>query len=280
MPAKQTSRGAVGRNPAGRILVGVGGWTFEPWRESFYPAGLAQKRELKYASRQLTSIEINGTYYGSQKPESFARWREETPDGFVFSVKGTRFSTNRRVLAESGPSVERFLTSGVLELKEKLGPINWQFLPTKRYDPDDFEAFLKLLPASVEGHAIRHVVEVRHESFRVPGFVDLLRSYGVGVVLTDKAEFPQIPDVTASFVYARLQRAIEGEKTGYPAAELDRWAKRAHAWSKGAMGEGLAAVGGPEKKAAKSRDVFIYMINGFKPKAPAAAMALIERLSA
>ena len=275
MPAKMTSRNSVGR-----ILVGVGGWTFEPWRESFYPAGLAQKRELEYASRQLTSIEINGTYYGSQKPESFARWREETPDGFVFSVKGTRFSTNRRVLAESGPSVERFLTSGVLELKEKLGPINWQFLPTKRYDPDDFEAFLKLLPASVEGHAIRHVVEVRHESFRVPGFVDLLRSYGVGVVLTDKAEFPQIPDVTASFVYARLQRAIEGEKTGYPAAELDRWAKRAHAWSKGAMGEGLAAVGGPEKKAAKSRDVFIYMINGFKPKAPAAAMALIARLSA
>ncbi|HEX4569479.1 MAG TPA: DUF72 domain-containing protein [Dongiaceae bacterium] len=275
MPAKMTSRGA-----AGRILVGVGGWTFEPWRESFYPAGLAQKRELEYASRQLTSIEINGTYYGSQKPESFARWREETPDGFVFSVKGTRFSTNRRVLAESGPSVERFLTSGVLELKEKLGPINWQFLPTKRYDPDDFEAFLKLLPASVEGHAIRHVVEVRHESFRVPGFVDLLRSYGVGVVLTDKAEFPQIADVTASFVYARLQRAMEGEKTGYPLAELDRWAKRAQAWSKGGMADGLAPVGGPEKKAAKSRDVFIYMINGFKPKAPAAAMALIARLSA
>ena len=280
MPAEQTSRTPVGRNTAGRILVGVGGWTFEPWRETFYPAGLAQKRELEYASRQLTSIEINGTYYGSQKPESFARWREETPDGFVFSVKGTRFSTNRRVLAESGPSVERFLTSGVLELKEKLGPINWQFLPTKRYDPEDFEAFLKLLPASLEGHAIRHVVEVRHQSFRVPGFVDLLRGYGIGVVLTDKASFPEIPDLTASFVYARLQRAVEGEKTGYPVAELDRWAKRAHAWSKGGMGEGLAAVGGPEKKAAKSRDVFIYMINGFKPRAPAAAMALIERLSA
>ena len=274
MAAKVTSRNSVGR-----ILVGIGGWTFEPWRESFYPVGLAQKRELEYASRQLTSIEINGTYYGSQKPESFARWREETPEGFVFSVKGTRFSTNRRVLAESGPSIERFLTSGVLELREKLGPINWQFLPTKRYDPDDFEAFLKLLPASVEGHAIRHVVEVRHESFRVPGFVDLLRSYGVGVVLTDKVEFPQIPDVTASFVYARLQRAIEGEKTGYPAAELERWVKRARAWSKGGTGEGLAAIGGPEKKPAKSRDVFIYMINGFKPKAPAAAMALIERLS-
>jgi uncharacterized protein YecE (DUF72 family) len=260
--------------------VGVGGWTFEPWRETFYPAGLAQKRELEYASRKLTSIEINGTYYGSQKPESFARWREETPEGFVFSVKGTRFSTNRRVLAESGPSIERFLTSGVLELKEKLGPINWQFLPTKRYDPEDFEAFLKLLPASVEGHAIRHAVEVRHESFRVPGFVDLLRGYGVGVVLTDKASFPEIPDLTASFVYARLQRAVEAEKTGYPVAELDRWVERARAWSKGGAAEGLAAIGGAEKKPAKSRDVFIYMINGFKPKAPAAAMALIERLSA
>src|SRR6516164_2484916 len=138
MPAKATSRNPADRSPVGRILVGVGGWTFEPRRESFYPAGLAQKRELEYASRQLTSIEINGTYYGSQKPESFARWREETPEGFLFSVKGTRFSTNRRVLAESGPPIERFLTSGVLELKEKLGPINWQFLPTKRYDPEDF----------------------------------------------------------------------------------------------------------------------------------------------
>lgn len=268
--------------PAGaksKILVGVGGWTFEPWRETFYPKGLAQKRELEFASRKVTSIEINGTYYGSQKPESFARWREETPEGFVFSLKGTRFTTNRRVLAEAGPSIERFLTSGVLELKEKLGPINWQFLPTKRYDPEDFEAFLKLLPASVEGHPIRHVVEVRHESFRVPGFIDLLRAYGVATVLTDKAEFPELPDVTAPFVYARLQRAAEGEATGYPAGELDRWAKRARAWATGGTAEGLAPVGPAEKKPPKSRDVFIYMINGFKPKAPAAAMALIERLS-
>ncbi len=160
----------------------------------------------------LTSIEINGTYYGSQKPESFARWRDETPADFVFSVKGPRFATNRRVLAEAGQSIERFFGSGVLELKEKLGPINWQFLPTKQFDAADFEAFLKLLPGTVEGRAIRHVVEVRHDSFRVPDFVALLRKHQVAVVLTDKEAFPQIPDVTAPFVYARLQRASETDQ--------------------------------------------------------------------
>jgi uncharacterized protein YecE (DUF72 family) len=262
------------------IYIGVGGWTFEPWRSNFYPEGLAQKKELEYASRQLTSIEINGTYYGSQKPESFARWREETPEGFVFSVKGSRFTTNRRVLAEAGSSIERFFASGVMELKEKLGPINFQFLPTKRFDPADFEAFLKLLPKSVEGRDIRHVVEVRHESFRVPEFVELLRQYGVATVITDKADFPLIPDLTAPFAYARLQRSAEEVKTGYISAALDEWAARARSWSKGGAAEGLAPIGAPERKPPKSRDVFIYMINGFKPKAPAAAMALIERVSA
>jgi uncharacterized protein YecE (DUF72 family) len=261
------------------IYIGVGGWTFEPWRANFYPEGLAQKKELEYASRKLTSIEINGTYYGSQKPESFARWREETPDGFVFSVKGSRFTTNRRVLAEAGASIERFFASGVLELKEKLGPINFQFLPTKRFDPADFEAFLKLLPKSIEGRDIRHVVEVRHESFRVPEFIALLREYGVATVITDKADFPLIPDLTAPFAYARLQRSAEDVKTGYTPAALDEWAVRARSWSKGGTADGLALVGAPERKPPKSRDVFVYMINGFKPKAPAAAMALIERVS-
>jgi uncharacterized protein YecE (DUF72 family) len=265
--------------PGLKIRVGVGGWTFEPWRGAFYPAGLAQKRELEYASRQLTSIEINGTYYGSQSPASFARWREETPDGFVFSVKGPRFTVNRRVLAEAGSSVERFFASGVLQLKEKLGPVNWQFLPTKQYDPADFEAFLKLLPASVEGRAIRHVVEVRHESFHVPEFVALLRAHGVGAVYTDKDGLPQIPDATAPFIYARLQRSSEDVATGYAPAALDAWVARALAWSKGGVPGDLEPVGNAEKKPPKSRDVFIYMINGFKPKAPAAAMALIERLA-
>jgi len=263
---------------ASGIRVGIGGWTFEPWRGTFYPEGLAQKRELEYASRHVTSIEINGTYYGSQKPESFAKWREETPDGFVFSLKGTRFTTNRRVLAEAGESIDRFIGSGILQLKEKLGPINWQFLPTKRFEPDDFEAFLKLLPHSVEGHALRHVVEVRHDSFRTPDFIDMLRAHKVGVVLTDKEEFPEIPDVTAPFVYARLQRASEDIETGYAPKALDEWAKRAKTWAEGGTPADLKPIGAPEKKPPKSRDVFVYMINGFKPKAPAAAMALIERL--
>jgi uncharacterized protein YecE (DUF72 family) len=260
------------------IRVGIGGWTFEPWRGAFYPKGLSQKRELEYASQHVTSIEINGTYYGSQKPESFARWRAETPEGFMFSVKGPRFATNRGVLAEAGSSIERFLGSGVTELKEKLGPINWQFLPTKKFDPVDFEAFLKLLPDKAGGLAIRHVVEVRHDSFRVPEFVALLRKYGIATVLTDKEEFPQIPDVTAPFVYLRLQRAAEKVATGYPPKDLDTWAERARAWAKGGAPAEPKPIGGPEKKAPKSRDVFIYMINGFKPKAPAAAMALIDRL--
>jgi uncharacterized protein YecE (DUF72 family) len=273
MPSASTKQHA-----AGSIRVGIGGWTFEPWRGVFYPKGLPQKRELEYASQQLTSIEINGTYYGSQKPESFARWREETPDGFVFAVKGTRFSTNRRVLAEAGSSIERFFASGVMELREKLGPINWQFLPTKQFDPDDFESFLKLLPGSVDGRAVRHVVEVRHDSFRIPAFIALLRAYNVAVVLTDKETFPEIPDVTAPFVYARLQRSSQDVETGYAAKALDTWAGRARAWSAGGTPADLDRIGDPEERAPAARDVFIYMINGFKPKAPAAAMALIERL--
>jgi uncharacterized protein YecE (DUF72 family) len=262
-----------------KIRVGIGGWTFEPWRSVFYPDGLAQKRELEYASRKLTSIEINGTYYGSQKPESFARWRDETPENFLFSVKGPRFTTNRRVLAEAASSIERFFTGGVLELQDKLGPVNWQFLPTKKFDPDDFEAFLKLLPARVEGRAIRHVVEVRHDSFRVPEFIGLLRRYGVATVLTDSETYPHLHDVTAPFVYARLQKSAEAVETGYPADALDTWNRRARIWSKGGVPDDLALIADPETKPPKARDVFVYMINGFKPKAPAAAMALIERLA-
>jgi uncharacterized protein YecE (DUF72 family) len=262
------------------IGVGVGGWTFEPWRGTFYPPDLPQKRELEYASRRLTSIEINGTYYGSQKPESFARWREEAPDGFIFSLKGSRFTTNRRVLAEAGPSIERLFTTGVLQLKDKLGPINWQFLPSKRFEPADFEAFLKLLPKTVEGYPVRHVVDVRHASFAVPEFVDMLRAYGVAAVLTDKPGLPQIHDVTAPFVYARLQQAQEGVETGYPPEALDLWARRARIFAAGGMPQDLAPTGAPAGQGeAGPRDVLIYMINGFKPKAPAAAMALIERLA-
>ncbi|WP_029076322.1 DUF72 domain-containing protein [Kaistia adipata] len=259
------------------IRVGIGGWTFEPWRDSFYPPGLAQKRELEYASSKLTSIEINGTYYGSQKPESFRKWAEETPDDFVFALKGPRFATNRRVLGEAGESIGRFFDSGVTELGPKLGPINWQFMATKKFDAEDFEAFLKLLPKSVGGLAIRHVVEVRHPSFETPDFIALARRHGVAVVVADSDDYPQIADPSADFVYARLQNASEEEKNGYPESALDAWRRRAEAWASGGVPEDLKHVAATPDKA-PARDVFLYMINGFKPKAPFAAMALIERL--
>ncbi len=264
------------RNASLTIRIGVGGWNYEPWRGAFYPKGLPHSRELEYASRKLTSIEIDSTYYGSKTPESFKRWRDETPDDFVFAVKGPRFATNRRVLAEAGPSIERFFTTGVTELKGKLGPVNWQFATTKRFDPDDFGAFLKLLPASVDGLAIRHAVEVRNETFRDPNFVALARSAGVAVVIAGDSEFPQIADVTAPFVYARIMGTSEGERLGYPAKTLDLWAQRAKAWAAGQAAPGLETLTPAPTSAA--REVFLYVISGFKALNPAAAMALIERL--
>jgi uncharacterized protein YecE (DUF72 family) len=266
------------RNAAGRIRVGVGGWTYEPWRGVFFPKGLPQAKELEYASARLTSIEINGTYYGSQKPASFAKWRDETPDDFVFAVKGPRFATNRRVLAEAGESIERFFKTGVTELKAKLGPINWQFATSKRFDPEDFAAFLKLLPKSVDGLPIRHAVEVRHESFKSPDLIALAREHEVAVVIAGDSEYPDIADVTAPFVYARIMGTIEDEEQGYVAAALDQWAKRAKTWAAGGSPEDLATVAAPQFDAA-GREVFLYVISGAKERNPAAAMALIERLA-
>jgi uncharacterized protein YecE (DUF72 family) len=258
------------------IRVGIGGWVFAPWRGPFYPKGQPQARELEYASRKLTTIEINGTFYRTQTPASFRKWAAETPDDFVFSLKGPQFATNRKVLAEAGSSIERFFGSGVMELKDKLGPVLWQMSPWKQFEPGDFEAFLALLPQKLDGRAIRHVVEVRHQSFAVPAFVDLLRKYAVAVVLVESDKHPLIADVTGDFVYARLQRTSEKEQTGYPAAALDLWAKRAKAWEKGGAPDDLPLIAGKAPKA--NRDVFVYMISGAKVRAPAAAMALIERV--
>jgi uncharacterized protein YecE (DUF72 family) len=267
----------VPRNTRAKIRIGVGGWTYEPWRGAFYPKGLPHSRELEYAGDKLTSIEINGTYYGSQKPESFAKWRDETPEDFVFSVKGPRFATNRRVLADAGESIERFFKSGVTELKSKLGPINWQFATTKRFDPDDFAAFLKLLPSSVDGLAIRHAVEVRNESFRNPDFIALARAHSVAVVIAADSEYPQIADVTAPFVYARIMGTVEKEEAGYPSKALDLWAERAKTWADGGAPRDLKTVAAPTPDDC-SREVFLYVISGCKERNPAAAMALVDRV--
>jgi uncharacterized protein YecE (DUF72 family) len=244
---------------SGKIHIGIGGWTFEPWRGVFYPDDLTQKRELEYASRKLTSIEINGTYYSSFKPASWAKWHDETPDGFVFAMKASRFCTNRRVLAEAKESIERYVNQGLVELKDRLGPINWQFMSTKKFDADDIEAFLKLLPKEVGKLPLRHALEVRHDSFKDKRFYDLCRKYNVAIVYAHDADFPEIDEPTADFTYARLMKAEEKVKTGYKPAELDKWAKKAKAW-------------------AKKGDAFVYFISGAKVRNPAAAMALIERV--
>lgn len=262
---------------SGTIRVGVGGWTYAPWRGVFYPEDLPQKRELEYASRQLTSIEINGTYYRSQKPESFARWHDETPDDFVFAVKAPRFATQRRVLAEAGESIERFLSGGVMSLKDKLGPINWQFMATRKFDAEDFAAFLALLPRAVDGRAIRHVVEVRHDSFRTPEFVAMVRDRGVAIAVAADGKYPQIADITGPFVYARLMGTGASEPLGYPAAALDLWAERAKQWSRGTLPAGFDWVS-PQRSDGVGRDVYLYVISGEKVRNPAAARALIGRL--
>lgn len=262
---------------AGMIRAGIGGWTFEPWRGTFYPKGLPHAKELEFAASKLSSIEINGTYYRLQKPESFAAWAKAAPEGFVFTVKASRVCTNRRVLAEAGEAVTKFVGQGLTELGDKLGPILWQFMPSKAFDPDDFGAFLKLLPEKQDGVRLRHAVEVRHESFRDAGFIHLVRKAGVATVFADTPKYPQIADITGDFVYARLQDAREEEPTGYSPEELDGWAKLAGQWAAGDSPPDLEyAAAEPAEK--RNRDVFIFMINGAKVRAPAAAMELLQRL--
>jgi uncharacterized protein YecE (DUF72 family) len=264
-------------NAAGQIRVGIGGWTFEPWRGVFYPQGLKQAEELAYASRHLTAIEINSTYYSSQKPETFAKWRSQTPDGFKFTVKASRFCTNRRVLVEAEPSIEKFLHQGVAELGDRLGPILWQFAPTKRFDPDDFGGFLKLLPDKLEGLALSHAVEVRHASFATPAFVDLCRRHGVTICLSENDNYPLIPDVTADLIYARLLRGSDQIETGYPPETLDQWAGRFKAFAAGGRPDNPAPVdSAPPKRA--PRDAYVFFIHEGKVRAPAAAMAMMTRL--
>lgn len=257
-----TNAGSGNSSSGPHIRIGIGGWTFEPWRDNFYPAGLSHSKELQYASRQLTAIEVNGTYYSTFKPPTFAKWHGETPEGFMFSLKANRFATNRRVLAEAGDSITRFVESGISELKDKLGPIVWQFMPTKAFEPGDFEAFLALLPRQVDGRRLRHVLDVRHESFATPAFIALARQYGCVPVHTDSEKFPAIADAEADFAYLRLMRSQADVPTGYTPEAIAQWADGVRAWTGGG----------------RPRDVFVYFINGAKERAPAGAMELMAQL--
>jgi uncharacterized protein YecE (DUF72 family) len=247
---------------AGKIRVGIGGWVYSPWRGSFYPKGLPQAEELAYASRRVTAIEINGTFYRLQKPASFRRWRDETPEDFVFSLKGPRFITHRRDLATIGPAVDRFLASGLSELQNKLGPILWQFAPTIPLEPSSLAAFVELLPGEIDGRSLRHVVELRHPGFVDAAIVARLERHRIAVARVDDDKYPAITEITADFAYVRLRRCAVAEVTGYPPAALDDWAEQFRA---------LSAEG--------ARDCFVYFIDGGKIRAPAAAQALLQRLA-
>jgi uncharacterized protein YecE (DUF72 family) len=242
-----------------RIRVGIGGWDFDPWRGTFYPEGLAKAKQLRFATEQLTAIEINSTYYSSQKPATFANWAKTAPDGFQFAVKASRFATNRKVLAEAGESVGRFLNQGITELGDRLGPILWQFMATKKFDAEDFAEFLKLLPERQDGIPLRHALEVRDDSFRDPAFFALAKKAKAAIVFADSDKFPEIDEPSADFTYARLQRCAEEVPTGYDGPALDRWADSARDWQ-------------------RRGDVFVFFISGAKVRAPAAALALQQRL--
>lgn len=259
------------------IRTGIGGWTFEPWRGTFYPEGLTQKKELEFASRQLGAIEINGTYYSGFKPATFAGWAASVPEGFVFAVKASRYCTNRKVLAEAGESIAKFVGQGITELGDKLGPILWQFMATKKFDGQDFGAFLKLLPASHDGVTLRHAVQVRHESFAVPEFVAMCRDAGVAIVYAHSPEYPAIADVTGDFVYARLESGEDDNPVCYPEGELDRWADVARCWAGGGRPDGLPYVE-ERNPPAVPRETFVFFIHGGKVRAPAGAQALAERV--
>lgn len=260
------------------VHVGIGGWDFDPWRGTFYPAGLAKTKQLEHLGTRLNATEINATYYKLQSPALFARWAKLVPEGFKFAVKASRFCTNRKALAEAEESVGKFCGQGFTELGDKLGPILWQLAPTKRFDADEIRGFLGLLPPARDGIALRHALEVRHESFQNPEFVELARAAKVAIVFADHETYPGIADLTAGFVYARLQRADEAKAAGYGEEALDRWAEVVRSWASGASPDSLEYVANAMAPQAP-RDVFCFFISGAKVRNPAAAEALNRRLA-
>lgn len=260
----------------GRVRIGIGGWSYEPWRGTFYPPGLPVSRELAHAAGHLTAIEINGTYHGPQKPETFARWRREVPQDFVFAVKAPRHIVNRRDLAGTGEAVDRFLAGGLAELGPTLGVVNWQLPPYRTFDETEIAGFLDLLPATLDGLRLRHAVEVRHESFRDAAFLALLRDRGIAAVTALDSAYPQIGDATADFIYVRAMGTREELSEGYSAADCKRLADCARDWAAGHVPEKVATIlpPGPEMP----RDVFLFVISGAKRRNPQAAMRILANL--
>ncbi len=274
-----TTASTVPIDRAGRVRIGIGGWTFVPWRGGmFYPAGLVQRRELEYASRKLTSIEVNGTYYGAQKPATYAKWRDETPDGFVFSAKAPKRIMESRALEKTGHQIEDFI-GGIVELGEKLGPLVWQFDKGTRIDPVKFTAFTELLPKTLAGRTLRHVLDVRDPAFVDTGYLALARRHGMATVFTDSDEHPSFADLTADFVYARLMRSRAALESGYPDDELASWSMRVNQWASGGDPADLPHLD-THPAAVQPRDVFLYFISAAKERNPGAAMALLQRLGA
>jgi len=260
-----------------RIRVGIGGWNHAPWRDNFYPAKLVQRRELEYASRQLRAIEINSTWYRAQAPSTYASWAAQTPEDFTFSLKAPRYITEGRRLAETGKGIDGFIRGGLAELGDRLGPILWQLPPSRRFDADDLAAFLDQLPADLDGQPLRHVLEVRHPSFRSEPYVALARSHRIPTVFTDSPEHPSLADPTGDFIYARLMRSADEIPSGYTAQALDQWADHARHWAAGHDIPALPHITTPQPPQAP-RDVFIFFISAAKHRNPAAAMALQSRV--
>jgi uncharacterized protein YecE (DUF72 family) len=283
---------------AGTVRIGIAGWTYPPWRGVFYPKGLPQKRELEYATGQFSSLEINGTFYGMQRPDAFADWADRAPNGFVFAVKAPRYITHIRRLREAETPLANFIASGLLRLGGKLGPILWQFPPNFRFDAERIEAFLKLLPHDTKAAArfgrkhddrlkapawlraddrpMRHAFEIRNETFRTRAFIDLLRKYDVALVCADTVEWPRLMDLTSDFVYCRLHGSEELYASGYDDKSLDQWAARVVTWANGGEPADAERIGGKGRK--RRRDVFVYFDNDAKVRAPFDAKALTERV--